>query len=129
MRALQDTMIMRARIIGAIAVLAVLIGSLPFLIDVSSADTSYETRSIELMTVSGEPETLEVRFYSDAPHVPYYTLTGVYFIHSQQEMSVSADGASYTYTNPISGVNAVFNTETGIIRVDDWEPFVQPYDD
>lgn len=39
-------------------------------------------------------------------------------------MEVTVDGTLYTYTNPISGATAVFDTATGVLSIDDRDNFV-----
>ena len=122
---------MKTRTIIAVIALAVVIGSLPFLVgDETSADPSYDTKVIPVKSLNEDaPKSVEVRFYQDTPHLPYYNLSGLFNIHSGKVMTVTVDGTSYTYTNPFNGATGVFNTETGILHVEDWESFVQVADE
>ena len=123
---MPSMMSMTTRTIIAVAVLVVVIGSLPLLFDDESSADPYTTEEKPVLSLNEDaPEKIEVRFYQDTPNLPYYTLSGLFNIHSGKAMNVTVDGTSYTYTNPINGATGVFNTETGVMHIDDWESFRQ----
>ena len=86
----------------------------------------YTVRTVGILDGEEQTGSMDLRFYTSAPHVPYYGLKGYVNFMYQTGLTVAPlDGGHWEVSNP-NGTKILVNPSAGTIEAVDWARFQIP---
>ena len=93
---------------------------------VLNRNAEYTVKSTPAMEGAKQLDNIDLRFYKDSPHVPYYGMKSYLSLLRQEELSVTTEKDGNAIITAPNGATLQVDTKAGTITATDWALFQNP---
>ena len=93
---------------------------------VLNRNAEYTVKSTPAMEGAKQLDNIDLRFYKDSPHVPYYGMKSYLSLLRQEELTVTSEKDGSAIITAPNGATLQVDTKAGTITATDWALFQNP---
>ena len=91
-----------------------------------NTNAEYTVQSTPAMEGTKQLDNIDLRFYKDSPHVPYYGMKSYLALLRQEELTVTSEKDGSAIITAPNGAALQVDTKAGTITATDWALFQNP---